>query len=941
MSDKANGKKYKDTIILPKTDFGMKANLAQREPEQIARWDAMDVYGRIRAERRGAPKFILHDGPPYATGDLHVGTGLNKVLKDFVVRYKTMAGFDSPYRPGWDCHGLPIEHKVAKELGPRARDMATADIRKLCLDYAMKFFARNRDDFKRLSIFGEWDTPYLTVNHDYEAGVLDLFAEMVAGGYVYRSLRPIHWCITDRTALAEAELEYDDITSPSVYVRFPLTDESRARASELFGAAGDAVDLVIWTTTPWTLPANLAIAVHPEFDYALFAAAAADGQPFTGIVAEGLLDTLAARGLLADAKKLGTCKGRDLEGLTYRHVFMDRVGPVVLADYVTLEGGTGCVHTAPGHGREDFETGRRYGLEPVSPVDASGRFTDAGGPFVGQQVFEADPHVVKLLQEKGALLAAAPVKHSYPHCWRCHEPVIFRATEQWFVNVEHADLRSRLIGEVDKVDWIPDWGKARILGMVNTRPDWCISRQRSWGVPIPAFYCVGCGQTVLTADSVRHVRDLFAAHGSDHWFTHEAAELAPPGLACPKCGGKTFEKENDIFDVWFESGSSHWSVVRPDGRMQWPCDLYLEGSDQHRGWFQVSMITAMCARNDAPYQAVLTHGFVVDEKGEKMSKSRGNFISTSDAVKAVGADIFRLWVASANFRDDINTSIALMQNAGESYRKVRNTIRFILGNLHDFDPSADAVAPADMLPMDRWAVAKAAELHREVRGHYDAYVFHRVFGELFTFCDTTLSAFYLDALKDRLYCDGRDSRSRRSAQTAIYHCLVQLIQLLAPICPFTAEEAYAAMPHKWAQADSVHLLTFAPVEGDWVDPELIEKFRELFTLRDAALDQLEQLRKSKEIGSGLDARVTLRVAGTELLKDYRSCSELLPGLFGVSEVEIAEVAKKTGAPDEVQVDAARSTSPRCDRCWRHLESVGSDTEHPTLCARCAAVVKAL
>ena len=956
MSEKPE-KVYKETIILPKTDFAMKADLARREPEQWARWESADLYGKIRAARKGAPKFVLHDGPPYATGDLHVGTGLNKVLKDIVVRYKTLRGFDAPYRPGWDCHGLPIEHKVAKELGPKIRDMTTADVRTRCLEYAMKFFGRNREDFQRLLIFGNWANPYLTVNHDYEAGVLDLFAELVAGGYVYRSLRPIHWCMTDRTALAEAELEYDDITSTSVYVAFPLTEESAQKAAKIMGtqAAADPngpldvtpVGLLIWTTTPWTLPANLAIAVHPDFDYALVDCVDSAGQHRRLILAAGLLDSVAKVAGLSYVTVLGTCKGKQLEGLTYRHVFLERTSPVVLADYVTLDDGTGCVHTAPGHGREDFLTGQRYGLEPLSPVDPTGRFTEAGGPFAGQQVFEADPNVVKLLTEKGALLATAPIKHSYPHCWRCHEPVIFRATEQWFVNVEHDNLRARLIEQIDRVQWIPDWGKARILGMVNTRPDWCISRQRSWGVPIPAFYCTGCGETVLTADSVRHVRDLFAQHGSDYWFTHEAADLAPAGLVCPKCNGTKFDKEDDIFDVWFESGSSHWSVLRNDPGVTWPADLYLEGSDQHRGWFQVSMITATAARGEPPFKAVLTHGFVVDERGVKMSKSQGNFISVADAIKAVGADIFRLWVASANFRDDINTSLKLMAVTGESYRKIRNTIRFILGNLFDFDPAKDAVAPADLPAMDRWVVMQAKKLHHDCCEFYDQYLFHRVFTELFAFCDTTLSSFYLDSLKDRLYCDGANSHSRRSAQTAICHCLGQIIQLLAPICPFTAEEAFAAIPHKtgqFAQAESVHLLTLEPPPGDWDDAKLAEHFDRLFKVRTDVLVQLEALRKAKTIGNGLDAKVSLFSADGDWMKFLADHAAILPPFFNVSSVVLAESAGEKMvagvAEPKVLTLAEPSTAPKCERCWRRLDSVGADATHATLCTRCAEAVKA-
>jgi len=930
--------KYADTVLTPRTDFPMRASLIETlEPAMQARWEQTDLYGQIRAARAGAPKSVLHDGPPYATGDLHVGTALNKVLKDFIVRYKTMCGYDSPYLPGWDCHGLPIEHRVATDLGDAFRTMPIAEVRQRCYDYAMKFMDRNRADFKRLGVLGEWSDPYLTVDPRYEAGVVDVFAELVERGYVYRARRPIHWCIECRTALAEAELEYADATSPSVYVRFALTDT----LSDLVPAVGDdPVDLLIWTTTPWTLPANLAVAVHPDFDYSVVRVQHGDASRVF-VLADALVETVLGKQGLTTFEKLGVVKGVTLAGRRYRHPFIDRVSPIILADYVTLTDGTGCVHTAPGHGSDDFHSGLKNDLEPYSPVNHEGRFTDEVATFAGMRVFDADPKIVAHLDETGALFHHAPFEHSYPHCWRCKSPVIFRATEQWFVKVDHEGLRERLLAHIPEIDWFPGWGETRFRGMIESRPDWCISRQRSWGVPIPGFHCTGCDATLIDAGVVRHVRDLFEQHGAGYWFEHAAAELLPAGTGCPSCGGNAFEKEHDTFDVWFESGASHRSVLKTRPHLTWPADVYLEGTDQHRGWFQVSYITAMAAFEAPPFRQVVTHGFVVDEAGVKMSKSKGSFISVGDAVGTLGAEMLRFWTASINYQDDIRCSTELMRSVSDEYRRVRNTLRFLLGNLDGYTPPAEPTAFDDFEPVERRLLLRLNDLVKQTRDAYERYEFHTVFRALHNFCAVEMSSFYLDVRKDRMYCDPADDARRRQSQEVMAEVADTLVRLIAPILVHTAEQAWDYLRGDNRES-SVHLARMPEPRDDRRDDTLREDWNVLQQVRDEVLRRLEGLRADGAVRQSLEARVKLFTTDENVRDVLRRYAEALATMFIVSEVELLDADDGVGTPGEtltaVKFSAGRSNQSKCARCWRLLPSVGTVEGHEDLCRRCATVI---
>ena len=937
--------RYRNTINLPLTSFPMRANLVGREPEIRKDWEEKDLYGQMRKLRADAPKWVLHDGPPYANGDVHIGTGLNKILKDMVVRYRTMRGFDSPYVPGWDCHGLPIENQVMKELGPSGRSRPHEEIRRLCRDYALKYVDVQRGQFKALGVSGDWENPYLTLTHEYEAGVLDVFTNLVGKGYVYRALRPIHWCMHCETALAEAELEYEDVEGPSIYVAFPSAD--RAALGKAFGAAAVPEDTswVIWTTTPWTLPANLAIAVHPQFHYSLVSFTDPDTNAERAFVmaSDFVEGVLGLRGVTA-FDVLGRVKGSELDGLEYRHAFLDRTSPVLTAEFVTLTDGTGCVHSAPGHGLEDYYMGVENGLEIFSPVDSRGRLTEAAGVFDGVQVFDADPKIVEMLSEKGALWQSGSSTHSYPHCWRCKRPVIFRATEQWFVKVDHEGLRERALEAIKETNWVPHWGEIRISNMVSERPDWCISRQRSWGVPIPAFYCEGCGEVLMTAETCRHVRDFFAENGADAWFTTEAKDLLPAGAACPSCGGGDFRKENDIFDVWFESGSSHRSVLRAHPQLDYPCELYLEGSDQHRGWFQLSLLTAVASEGEAPFRAVVTHGFVVDEKGEKMSKSLGNLIMAEDAVKKFGADVVRLWLSSVDYRNDINVSMGLIQRMGDAYRRVRNTFRYLLGNLAGFNPETDAVAPGDMLELDRWALSELQHLVECVTKAYEEYQFHRVYHEVHNFCAVEMSAFYLDVLKDRLYCEAPKSVERRSAQTAMHHILNVLVKLVAPVLVHTAHEVWAHVEHR-EDLDSVHLALWPEVDEQLIDAQLDTRFARLMKVRDEVAREIEKMRTGKTVGSSLEVTVALHTDDEELRGFLESFGAELSTYLLTSDVavlaEMPEGAVQGAEMQTLYVRTSKSEHPKCVRCWNFRQSVGQNAEHPALCQRCAEVVSKL
>jgi len=929
MSTKA--KPYKETLNLPVTAFEMKANLTVREPKCQERWREQDLYAQIRAKSAGRPTRVLHDGPPYANGEIHMGHLLNKVLKDVVVRSLTMRGFDSPYVPGWDCHGLPIEHKVMKDLGSKAAGMGVAEVRSLCHAEAMKWVGIQRDQFRRLGISGDWENPYLTLDPRYEAGVIDVLAGLLDTGSVFRQLKPIHWCMSDRTALAEAELEYSDETSPSIYVNFPMV----AGVPEGWGPG--PWHAMIWTTTPWTLPANVAIAAHPDLDYVgLSYVDPASGRPVRTILAAELVAKVMGLRGVAEFAEVGRCKGRMLEHARYRHVFLDRESPIVLAQYVTVEDGTGLVHTAPGHGAEDYQTGLAYGLPTLSPVDASGRYTDEAPPaLIGEFVFKANPAVVAMVRDGGFLYHEFSFAHSYPHCWRCKKPVIFRATEQWFVAVDHAGLRARTLKAIESdVSWHPAWGRSRIEAMVSNRPDWCISRQRAWGVPIPALGCTACGTQLLNAETARHFRDLFRAEGADAWFSKPVEAILPPGAACERCGGTAFQKEGDILDVWFESGSSFRAVLKePSHGLTFPAYLYLEGSDQHRGWFQSNILLSMATAGRAPFENVLTHGFVVDEHGKKMAKSGGNALSAVKATEQYGADVLRLYVASLDYADDVRMSEKAVKESSEAYRKIRNTFRYLLGNLEDyarFDPGT--VPPETLHEIDRWALGQLNAVVRDVTASYERFELYRVYQRIYQFCAVDLSSFYLDVLKDRLYAEAPNGPDRRAAQYVLARLHEDLARLLAPIIPHTAEELWDVLP-AGRRGASVHLAGWPEPDPRWDDPARDDRWVHLKRTRDLALVALEGMRKAKEIGSGQEA--SLRIA-TDAASAARLDPALLATLCMVSEVKVVTV------PDGVDaVTATRSPHAKCERCWNLRPTVGQDAAHPTLCDRCARVVAAL
>ncbi len=934
-----NAKPYKETLNLPVTRFEMKANLTAREPKIQARWREEDLYGQIRQARSGCEAKVLHDGPPYANGEIHMGHLLNKVLKDIVVRSLTMQGYDSPYVPGWDCHGLPIEHKVVKDLGAKAATMSHAEIRALCQKDALKWVDLQRDQFRRLGVSGDWDNPYLTLDPRYEAGILDVLADLIEGGYVFRQLKPIHWCITDRTALAEAELEYKDESTPSIYVNFPMVSGVPAEW-------GDGPwHAMIWTTTPWTLPANVAIAAHPDLEYVgLRYVDPATGATVHTILAAALVAKVMGLRQVTQFEEVGRVRGRELEHAEYRHAFIDRVSPIVLAGYVTVEDGTGLVHTAPGHGTEDYQTGRTYQLPTLSPVDASGRYTtEAPEHLVGQGVFQANPKIVAMLKESGHLFHDVTFVHSYPHCWRCKKPVIFRATEQWFIGVDRNDLRGRTLKQIDAVRWLPAWGRARIDAMVGGRPDWCISRQRSWGVPIPALGCETCQTQLLTAETVRHFRDLFRREGADAWYTKPVDELLPAGAVCPKCGGTTFRKEGDILDVWFESGSSHRGVLSKDFNLGYPAFMYLEGSDQHRGWFQSSILTAVGSTGRAPFETVLTHGFVVDEKGEKMSKSVGNTISAVKATEQYGADVLRLYAASMDYADDVRMSERGIKEMSEAYRKIRNTFRYLLGNLEDyagFDPNS--VAPETLHAIDRWALGQFNSVIRDVRAAYEEFEFYRVYQRIYQFCSVELSSFYLDVLKDRLYAESPKGPDRRAAQFVLARLHDGLTRLLAPIIPHTAEELWELSPSGASRPASVHLAEFPQPDPAFDDEARDHVWQRLLAVRTEVLRELEKLRSAKVIGSAQEASVRLGSDDPEMSSLLEHNRDLLTTMAIVSEIEVGGSAPPDSARGQelpaLWVHASRSSHAKCERCWNLRPEVGRSEAHPTLCARCERVI---
>ncbi|MBX3305949.1 MAG: isoleucine--tRNA ligase [Nitrospira sp.] len=933
---------YKATLNLPKTDFPMKANLPQREPEMLAWWEQQKLYDQIQAMGQGRPRYVLHDGPPYANGRIHIGHALNKVLKDIIVKSKTMSGFQSPYIPGWDCHGLPIEHQVMKELGEKKKDLSVSDIRKLCRAYAQKYVDLQREEFKRLGVLGEWDQPYLTMTPGYEATIIREFGKFVEQGGVYKGLKPVLWCTQDQTALAEAEVEYDDHVSPSVYVKFPVVTSPEVLGKTFSGVAFPEgiklVSVVIWTTTPWTLPANQAVCLHRDFEYAFVQV----GDELL-IVAEKLLGTVAKGCGITDYRVVGVKKGGEgFEGLETQRPISTGLSPILLGDFVTLDQGTGCVHIAPGHGMEDYilvldhnaKASPGEKLEIVAPVDNGGRFTDIVKEFSGQHVFKANPKIVDYLHANGRLLGYGSLSHSYPHCWRCKNPVIFRATEQWFVSMEINDLRKAALAEIEQVRWIPSYGRDRIFGMIENRPDWCLSRQRVWGVPIPGFTCEGCRHVLADPVVIEHIASLMESKGADVWFERSASELLPAGTICPKCGGATFEKERDILDVWFESGVSYAAVAKP--KKWWPTDLYLEGSDQHRGWFHSALLAGVTTDHRAPYKAVLTHGFVVDGQGKKMSKSAGNVVAPQDVIKQSGAEILRLWVSAQDYREDLRISQEILNHLIEAYRKIRNTSRFLLSNLYDFNPDVHRV-PYEQLPeLDRWALMRLGELVGKVRRAYDDFEFHAIFHAVNNFCSVDLSAVYLDILKDRLYTFRADSPVRRGSQTVLFDITVALAKLLAPILSFTAEEIWRMLPgvarKEWT---SVHLTLFPENLAGWRDEKLAARWEQLLAYRSLVQGELEARRREKVIGSSLEAHVHIE-AGPDAYQFLISYAEELSALFIVSRVT---VKRAEGKMEDIRVTVERSDAAKCERCWNYREAVGSDTTHPTLCDRCVEAVR--
>jgi isoleucyl-tRNA synthetase len=923
---------YRDTLNLPHTDFPMKANLPQREPEIQRRWDELDLYDRVQAQTAGREQYILHDGPPYTSGDIHLGQALNKILKDIVVKYKSMQGFDAPYVPGWDMHGLPTEMRALRTFDIDRHQIDPMELRRRAHETAVHFMEVQRRQFKRLGVRGDWEHPYLTVDPTFEAAVLGIFGDLVAHDAVYRGLKPVYWCATCETALAEAEIEYASHTSPSIYVKFRILSDVHER---FHAAPRDLpVYFLIWTTTPWTLPANVAIAAHPAFEYALVRA----GDELLIVAADMVAGVMRAIGR-PEYEVIETRTGDKLEGMRAQHPFVERESVVVLADYVTLEQGTGLVHTAPGHGKEDFETGREYDLPVINPLDGQGIFTAEGGRFAGMRYDQADAAILAELRERGALLAAEDFEHSYPHCWRCHQPIVFRATEQWFVAVDK--FTREALEAIEGVTWVPPWGKDRITGMVAERPDWCISRQRAWGIPIPAFYCGDCGALLLTPETVESVRAMVAEKGSDAWFSMSASELLPPGTRCA-CGGAEFRKETDILDVWFDSGSTHAAVLETRPNLRSPADLYLEGSDQHRGWFQASLWTSVIARRRAPYRCVLTHGFFLDETGRKMSKSLQNIVDPNAVAERYGADILRLWVAYVDFKYDMPMSETIFDQVIEAYRRIRNTARFMLANLYDFDPAADAVAPQDMLDVDRWAMMQFQDLAERITRAYEEFEFHRVYHAVNDFCATHMSAFYLDMLKDRLYTTAAAARGRRSAQTALYGLAQGLARLLAPIISHTAEDIWRHLPGR--REDSVQLAPWPLPDAHWIDEDLARRWERILQVRDEVNKALEQARTTGVVDQPLHARVTL-YAPQEIAETLAGLADELARVLIVSQAEVRPAGEAPAAAfasavvEGLKIGVAAAPGCKCARCWLVLTSVGERPEHPTLCARCADMLE--
>ena len=914
---------YDQTLNLPKTDFPMRGNLPAKEPEMLKRWQEIKLYEAVQSKRAGKPKFILHDGPPYANGNTHIGHALNKILKDMIVKSKTMAGYDAPYVPGWDTHGLPIETAIIKAKKINRHEIKVTDFRQACAEYAQSFIDIQKEQFQRFGVRGDFDHPYVTMTPDYEAEQIRVFGAMAEKGYIYKGLKPVYWCPSCETALAEAEIEYANKKSPSIYVKFPVNDG--------LGKLPDDAHVVIWTTTPWTIPANVAVALGPDFEYSLILA---NGEKL--LIASALIDEVMNAAGIATYEKLQTFKGKELEGVKTRHPFYDRESMVILGDHVTLETGTGAVHTAPGHGMDDYLVGLKYNLPILAPIDDKAKFTSEAAPFEGQFYAKANPQIVDTIREAHALLAEGEIEHQYPHCWRCKNPVIFRATEQWFASIEA--FRETMLEEIDRVDWAVPWGKIRLHNMIADRTDWCISRQRTWGVPFPVFYCEDCGETLLNRDTIEHVATLFEHYGSQVWFERDAKDLLPEGQTC-ECGSHHFRKETDIMDVWFDSGSSHMAVLTKRQDLSWPADLYLEGSDQYRGWFNSSLSTSVAVRGKAPYRQVLSHGFIVDGEGRKMSKSLGNGVDPNQVIQQMGADILRLWVASVDYKADVRISQSILKQVAEVYRKIRNTFRFLLGNLYDFKEE-DRVSYSELRSVDRYVLDRLARLSKRCQEAYRDYEFHVVYHAVQNFCAVDLSSFYLDVMKDALYVENATSVKRRSVQTVLYESLHTLVRLVAPILTFTADEVWGEIPG--VIEPSVQMQEWYPLADEYMQDDLAQEFEQIMALRSLVLQALETARQDKVIGQSLGARVDLyQVRHLDLIEKH---AVELKELLIVSAIQVHEEGENPPEGALVEEAGAVVVSPaegeKCDRCWHIRTDVSDYDGHEHVCSRCAGILTA-
>jgi len=911
---------FRKTLNLPQTNFPMRANLAQREMEILSFWERENIYQKIREKRKGSPKYVLHDGPPYANGDIHLGQALNKILKDMVIKYKTMQNFDAHYIPGWDCHGLPIEHQLFKKLGISKEEISRLKFRKEARRYAYSFVNKQREEFKRLGLLGRWEKPYLTMDPSYEAEIVQVFGKLAEQGYIYRGIKPVHWCFKCQTALAEAEVEYKEKVDPSIYVKFLLKDKPSFLSSEM------PVYLLVWTTTPWTLPANLGVALHPEFTYSFMCM-----EKEILLIASDLWEKISKETGQKEKEVLFDFKGKELEGLRYIHPFTKKERCILLADFVTLEEGTGCVHIAPGHGEDDYLLGLEYNLPIFSPIDDKGRFTSEVKEFQGLSVFEANPLIVNKLKENGSLFWSGFSSHSYPHCWRCKSPLIFRSTPQWFLSVDKHNLREKAIKSVmEEVEWIPPRGRIRIKSMLEERPDWCLSRQRYWGVGIPALYCQSCGKAIINKEIVKKVSSLIMRENSDVWFKEKVENIIPPNFKCPYCGGKKFRKEEDIFDVWFESGVSHEAVTSKEQFLRDPADLYLEGSDQHRGWFQYSLLTSLALKERPPYLSVLTHGFIVDSRGKKMSKSLGNVVDPQKIVKSKGADILRLWVSLVDYTQDVSISEKILNFAIEIYRRIRNTCRYLLGNTYDFNPSKDTIAYGEMREVDRYILSRLQKIIKQVNKNFKEFKFYKAIHLIQNFVKIELSSFYLDILKDRLYTFPFNSSERRSAQTVLYQILLNLIKLTFPILSFTSEEIWSYIRERYKREESVSLSSWPKANEGLIDENLEKKWEEIFKVREKVLKELEKMREERKVYSSLEAKVFIK-APSHLFYLLRSLGEELKEVFIVSQVEIEEA-------EELKIEVGKAEGEKCERCWNYSPYVGKNKDYPTICERCLKVI---